>query len=161
MAEHFVAKGHRQLGMVSGDDARARVRVAAYGQAAQAAGLPEVIVAFTPAPSTLGGGRRGLAEVLVKQPEVTAVFCSSDTLALGALIEAQHLGLRVPQDLAVVGLGDQEFAKDTAPPLTTVRLDGTRIGQLAADMIVARSLDQPVDARRIDIGFAITQRSSS
>ena len=106
------------------------------------------------------GGRRGLAEILAQRPEVTAVFCSSDTLALGALVEAQHQGLRVPEDLAVVGLGDQEFAKDTAPPLTTVRLDGTRIGQLAADMIVARSLDQAVDAQRVDIGFSITQRSS-
>lgn len=161
VAEHFIAKGHRRLGMVSGDDARARVRVAAYAQTAQAAGLPEVTVAYTQAPSTLGGGRRGLAEILATRPEVTAVFCSSDTLALGALIEAQHQGLRVPRDLAVVGLGDQEFAKDTAPPLTTVRLDGTRIGQLAADMVVARSLDQPVPERRVDIGFSITQRSSS
>ncbi len=160
VAAHFIGNGHRQLGMVSGDDARARVRVAAYAQAAQAAGLPEVTVAYTPAPSTLGGGRRGLAEILAQRPKVTAVFCSSDTLALGALVEAQHQGLQVPQQLAVVGLGDQEFAKDTDPPLTTVRLDGTRIGQLAADMIVARTLDQPVDAPRVDIGFSITQRSS-
>ena len=66
------------------------------------------------------------------------MFCSTDLLALGVLIEAQTAGIAVPQRLAVIGFGDHEFARDLQPALTTVRIDGTRIGREAAACIVER-----------------------
>lgn len=155
------ARGHRQVGMVSADDQRARTRAAAYTARARQLGLPEALVAFTPAPSTMGAGRTGLADLLARAPGTTAVFCSSDMLALGALIEAKQRGIDVPGRLAVVGLGDQGFAADATPPLTTVRIDGTRIGTLAARMVVARSEGRAIDAPVVDIGFAIVERDSA
>ena len=53
-----------------------------------------------PAPGTLGSGRRGLADLLARHPGIDAVFCSSDMLALGAVIEAQSRGISVPEGLA-------------------------------------------------------------
>lgn len=161
VADYFASRGHRQLGIVSGNDARAQARIQAFKARAGELGLPPVTVSLTPSPSTLGAGRQGLADILMRAPATSAVFCSSDTLALGALIEAQHKGVDVPGTLAVMGLGDQEFAKDAPPALTTVRVDGTRIGQLAAELIVSRAEGRTVDQPRIDIGFSIVTRSST
>ena len=161
VVDFFHGRGHRHMAMVSANDERARARVTAFAARASSLGLPVVPAAFTPAPSTMGGGRAGLAELLARAPQVTAVFCSSDMLALGTSIEARERGLLIPQQLAIVGLGDQGFAADAAPPLTTVRIDGTRIGRLAAEMLVARVDGQPHDEAVVDIGFSIVERLSA
>ncbi|WP_088278903.1 LacI family DNA-binding transcriptional regulator [Ideonella sp. A 288] len=93
--------------------------------------------------------------------DIDAVFCSSDLLALGVLTEARVMGLRVPQDLAVVGFGDLEFAADLAPALTTVHIKGAEIGRQAAQFIVDRAEGRAVDPRVIDIGFSIVEREST
>ncbi len=161
VVDFFHGRGHRHIALVSASDERARARATAFADRAQALGLPPVQIAFSPAPSTMGAGRAGLAEVLARAPQTTAVFCSSDMLALGASIEARERSLSIPQQLAIVGLGDQSFAADAAPPLTTVRIDGTRIGRLAAEMVVARAERQPRGAAVVDIGFSIVERLST
>lgn len=155
------ARGHRAIGMVSAGDERALTRVAAFLQRCQALGIQAVPTAFTPAPSTMGAGRAGLADILQHSPQVSAVFCSSDMLALGASIEARERGLAVPAALAIVGMGDQQVAADAAPPLTTVRIDGTRIGRLAADLVINRAEGQPTAERVVDVGFSIVERQST
>jgi LacI family transcriptional regulator, gluconate utilization system Gnt-I transcriptional repressor len=67
----------------------------------------------------------------------------------------------VPEELAVVGFGDLAFAADLQPPLTTVRIDGTRIGRLAARFIIDRVEGREVGARVVDVGFAIARRESA
>lgn len=161
VVDYFAQRGHRHLGMVSANDSRAQTRIRAFEARAAELGLPPVTIALTTAPSTLGAGRQGLVEIMARMPATTAMFCSSDTLALGTLIEAQARGLAVPAQLAVMGLGDQEFAKDAPPALTTVRVDGTRIGELAAEMVVARAEGRPPTAYRVDVGFSIITRSST
>ncbi|WP_235579095.1 LacI family DNA-binding transcriptional regulator [Pseudorhodoferax sp. Leaf274] len=161
VVDYLHARGHRHVAMVSAGDPRALTRVTAFTGRAQALGLQTSLTAFTKAPSTMGAGRAGLAELLARAPGVTAVFCSSDMLALGAAVEARERGIAVPGQLAIVGMGDQSFAADAAPPLTTVRIDGTRIGRLAAEMVVARVEGQALDAAVVDIGFSIVERAST
>ena len=84
-------------------------------------------------------GRSDLTELLEQCPKLDAVFCSTDMAALGVLIEAKARGLRVPQDLAVMGFGDLGFAQQTDPPRSMVRIDGTAIGQRAAHFIMSRA----------------------
>ena len=98
--------------------------------------------------------------MLAHGADFDAVFCSSDLLALGVLTEAQALGMAVPDRLAVVGFGDLAFARDLHPALTTVRIDGTRIGTEAARCIVDRVEGRPVPERMVDIGFSIIERAS-
>jgi LacI family gluconate utilization system Gnt-I transcriptional repressor len=86
--------------------------------------------------------------------------CSSDLLALGVLTEAQAQGIDVPGRLAVIGFGDLDFSRDLHPALTTVRIDGSRIGREAARCIVDRAQGRPVPERVIDIGFSIVDRAS-
>ena len=83
--------------------------------------IAEVIVA----PSSVSVGKAALPELLARMPRLDAVFCGSDLLAIGVLGEAKRLGIDVPLQLAICGFGDLEFASETTPTLTTVRVDGT------------------------------------
>lgn len=155
------AKGRRRLAVVAGDDERSRRRHQAFQEAARAAGLREVSVVHVPAPTTLKSGRRALAELLTAAPDIDALFCSSDLLALGVMTEAQSRGIPVPHQLAVIGFGDLEFAADLHPALTTVRIDGTAIGRQAARFIVERAEGREVAQRVVDIGFSIVERETT
>jgi LacI family gluconate utilization system Gnt-I transcriptional repressor len=161
VADFFSQRGHSEVAIITADDSRARTRAKAYIDQSLASGAKTAECFFTTAPSTLGEGRRGLSQLLKAHPGITAVFCSSDSLALGASIEAQRLGIEVPKRLAIVGLGDQSFAQEAYPPLTTVRLDGTKIGALAAELMMARAERRPVENSVVDVGFYMIERDSS
>ncbi|MNV71996.1 HTH-type transcriptional regulator GntR [compost metagenome] len=161
MAEFLHERGHRHVAIITAGDARARARADAFIRRSKALGAQSAQVFFTTAPSTVGAGRKGLATLLQASPEITGVFCSSDSLALGTLIEAQHRGVRVPAQVAIVGMGDQSFAQDAQPALTTVRLDGTRIGVIAAELMIARAEGRPVDSPIVDVGFHMVIRDST
>ena len=160
VASFLHAKGRRQLAVVAGDDERSTRRHDAFLTTALALGLPPVRMVVVPAPTTLKSGRRALGELLAAEPDMDAVFCSSDLLALGVLTEAQARGIDVPGRLAVVGFGDLEFAADLHPALTTVRIDSTAIGQQAARFIVERAEGRDVKQRVVDIGFSIVDRGT-
>lgn len=157
VARFFLAKGWQRIAIASGDDQRALQRrdgfVAALGR--------EVPTALVPAPSNLALGRRALAELLQKDPKLQAVCCSSDGLAQGVLVEAAARGSRVPQDLAVFGFGDADFAAHLRPSLSTVRVDGAEIGRLAARLVLDRCQGRPVAQPVIDVGFRIVEREST
>jgi len=109
----------------------------------------------------MGHGRRALRDLLSRQVAIDGVFCSTDMLALGALIEAKERGMVVPNQLAVVGFGDLLIAPDTSPALTTVRIDGRKMGTLAAQLIIQRSSGAEVTERVHDIGFELVIRDSA
>jgi len=111
-------------------------------------------------PSQLGHGRTGLARALEADPGVDAIFASSDMIALGTLMEAQCRGLRVPEDLAIVGFGDFDFACNVTPALTTVRVDHEDIGRRTAGMLINRIEGIEPKQRIQDVGFTLVQRQS-
>jgi LacI family gluconate utilization system Gnt-I transcriptional repressor len=157
VAGYFLGKGWQRLGIATGDDHRATMRrdgfLAAVGHA--------VPTATVPAPSSLALGRQALADLLEQDPKIQAIFCSSDGLAQGLLVEAQSRGIRVPEDLAICGFGDADFAAHLQPSLTTVHVDGTAIGALAAQMIIDRCNGKTVTEPIVDLGFRIIERQST
>jgi LacI family transcriptional regulator, gluconate utilization system Gnt-I transcriptional repressor len=157
IAGYFLSKGWQRLGVATGDDHRGSMRregfVATVGR--------EVPTAVVPAPSSLALGRRAFSELMQKEPRLQAIYCSSDQLAQGVIVEAQVQGLRIPDDLAVCGFGDADFAAHMQPSLTTVHVDGIAIGQLAAQLIIERCRGQTVAQRVIDVGFRIVERQST
>ncbi len=106
-------------------------------------------------------GRERLARFLDQGGRADVVLCSSDLIAQGVLAEASRRGLSCPGDLAVVGFGNTESSALTVPALTTVRIDGTAIGERAAAVLLQRSRGQEPTSRRIDIGFEIVARESA
>jgi LacI family gluconate utilization system Gnt-I transcriptional repressor len=155
------AGGRRRLAVIAADDERALRRNAAFIAAAAELGLPTPVMHQVPAPAMMGGGRSGLRALLAQAPDIDGVFCSSDLLALGLLTEAAVLGIKVPEQLSVIGFGDIYFARDLQPALTTVRIDGTRMAREAARCIVERAEGRAVTERVIDIGFTLVDRASA
>jgi LacI family gluconate utilization system Gnt-I transcriptional repressor len=161
VAEYLLTRGARHPGIVSADDARAGLRRRGFEDGAARHGIRSVPVELVPTPTTLGAGRRALAALLDRHPETDAVFCSSDMMALGAITEAHARGIDIPGRLRVVGFGDNNFAADAHPALSTVRIDGTGIGRRAARFIIDRVEGRPVEQRVVDLGFELVSRDSA
>jgi len=160
VAEYLVGRGHRHFGVISADDARAEVRRMGFLSVLEKNRIDDVQTVHVPAPSNFRLGREGLARLLERGSLPRAVFCSSDTLAHGVLIEALARGLSVPGDLAIVGFADLDFAAHTFPPLSTVRIDRPAIGRRAAEALLGRIEGRPVE-RIVDIGFHVMARGTT
>lgn len=163
IAAHLLERGYRRIAILAVDDPRAARRNQGLQAGLARQGVEVAALQIMPLPATFQLGREGLARLLAQHPDLDAVVCSSDTLAHGVLTEAASRGMAVPRPLAVMGFGDLNFAAHTSPPLSSVRVDGARIGRLAAQAIVSRvegtaSTDAP---RLIDTGFELIQRDST
>lgn len=162
VARYLAERGYRHAAVISADDVRARRREAAFVATIRTLpGMAEPVVDWVTAPTNLKQGRQALARLLDTRDEIDCVFCSSDLLALGVLTEAHARGIAVPSRLGVVGFGDLAFAADVHPPLTTVRIEGARIGEQAARFIIQRAAGEDVPQRVVDIGYSIVSRGSA
>lgn len=161
VSRYLHAAGKTRQAVLSGDDARARLRANSLVRTAVELGLPEPLVHYMPAPTTHAQGRAGLRALQQAGQGIDAVFCSSDLMAAGVLTEAAVQGLSVPQQLAVVGFGDMEIAASMSPSITSVHVDGAAIGAQAADMIAQRANGQWPAQSVVEIGFQIVARDSA
>lgn len=162
MARHIVERGHRRIGLVWSDDDRATRRRQACVETLEQAGLEIVGCELEAVPVNMGHGREAMARLLARGVAMDAVICSIDLLAQGVMAEAQSHGLRVPQDLAVMGFGNLEFAAHTHPRLSTVNVDGGRIGLRTAELLLQRiegSLGRGEQME--DVGFNLVVREST
>lgn len=153
--------GKTRQAVLAGDDERARLRADSFVRTATRLGLPEPVSRYMPAPTTHAQGREGLRQLLSEDRRIDAVFCSSDMMAAGVLTEAAVQGLKVPDDLAVLGFGDADIASSMSPSISSIRVDGAAIGLQAAEMIAARAAGQWPAAPVVQIGFQIVPRESA
>jgi len=160
VAQHFIACGRRRPAIVSANDARARARHDGFVQTMARHGVPSVADVSVSPPSSVALGREKLAEILDAGGDIDCVFCGSDLLALGVLGEARERAIAVPDALSVCGFGDLEFAAEMRPALTSVRVDGKRIGTAAADCLIAR-LRGASGESSVDVGFEIVSRDTA
>jgi LacI family transcriptional regulator, gluconate utilization system Gnt-I transcriptional repressor len=160
VAERFIARGARHPALVSANDARALARRRGFIDTLRAQGCNEIAEVLVAPPSSVALGRDGLGQILAQCPAVDAIFCSSDLLALGVVSQARKLGIAIPGRMAVCGFGDLDFAADTTPALTTVRVDGKRIGATAARCLIER-LGGAVERAVVDVGFEVVERDTS
>ncbi len=87
---------------------------------------------------TIVAGRIATRALLTRHPELTAICCTTDTLAMGALFECRALGIHVPKDVSVAGFSDLEIVAELDPPLSTVHIPADRIGTAIADFLLDR-----------------------
>ncbi len=131
--QHLAALRHKRIAFISGPltlkSAMARKR--AFSQAMSEIGLsvhPEYLVEGD---HTMDGGIEAMSKLLALPSRPTAVLCSNDMTAIGAMRESYDQGVVVPTDLSVVGFDDIRFAQFVTPPLTTVRMSQTEIARMA------------------------------
>ncbi|QDL94991.1 LacI family DNA-binding transcriptional regulator (plasmid) [Paroceanicella profunda] len=162
VADFAYEAGHRRAGVVSAGDERARRRIDAFSERFTQRSGVAVGQALFPAQASLECGRNGLSRLIDEQGlRDGLVFCSSDLLAHGVLIEAQARGLSVPGEIAVIGFGDQDFGAWTTPAITTVRVDRAAFGHAAAQALLHRFEGRTDGASVIDLGFEIVRRGSA
>lgn len=160
---HLLEQGRRRIGLIAARmDPRALRRVDGYRDAMRNAQLldPRLMVT-TPVPTSVTIGGTLLADLLAQAPDVDAVFCINDDLALGVLFECQRQQISVPEKIAIMGFNDMEFMAMAVPALTSVRTNRYEMGRKAVAMltetIAGRRPAQPI----VDLGFELMARASS
>jgi DNA-binding LacI/PurR family transcriptional regulator len=138
--EHVIELGHDRIGFVAGHEYALPTREKMLGHldALRAASLKDGLVAYST--FTVSGGREALRELLSKpdSDRPTAVICSSDLMAIGALQEASASGREVPRDLSIVGFDGIDAASWTTPPLTTVEQPIDEIARTAVEVLTGQ-----------------------
>lgn len=164
MTRHLVAGGRRRLAFVGAMmqlDHRAAQRADGFrDSAAEASGVSSTVIEL-PDRSSVAGGVHALAELLAAAPRPEAIYFSNDVLALGALFECQRRGLRVPEDIAIAGFGDLDFAAHCVPSLTTTRPPREAIGRETAMILLGRFAGQEPARRVVDLGAELIVRRSA
>jgi LacI family transcriptional regulator len=142
---HLHGLGHRRIATLTGMiDSRPGIdRLRGYRAAVQALGLAyrDEYVAY--GDFYAESGREATARLLALAEPPTAIFAASDLMAIGAERAAAEAGLRVPEDLSVVGFDDIQLAPHLNPPLTTLRQDKLGLGAAAGDALIARIAGAP------------------
>ncbi len=142
---HLIDAGHTELAFINGPAnlAQCRDRLSGAAAAVAEAGLaPDALRVLETPQLDVACGRDAGARLLGLSPRPTAVFCANDLLALGVLQAMFSAGVRVPEQLALVGYDDIEFAAAAAVPLTSVRQPAARIGSTAAELLIEESSEQ-------------------
>ena len=140
-AEHLLERGHRRIAFVGGSSGLPQVQERHRGveeAVLETAGSDDALVVFSPAKLVVATGREA-AEAIIGMPagrRPTAAICANDLLALGMLQEMTRHGVRVPDEFAIVGYDDIEFASAAAVPLSSVRKPRQDLGRRAAELLL-------------------------
>ncbi len=160
----LIKLGRQKIGFVLGHlDVRAAARLSGYKQAMNEANLPwQNLITSLPQLSTVALGA-AILKMLSEQKKIPeAVFCIDDNLALGALMESQRLGLRIPEDISILGFHDLEFAAYTSPTLSSVATHRYELGKRAANSaITAITSKSGFEICQIDMSYKIVERQST
>lgn len=159
---HLLELGHRKVHHIAGpsDSDPALARAAAWRATLENAGIrpPEALIGDWSAESGYELGRR-----LTAEPDVTAVYCSNDEMAIGAIRAFHEAGLKVPEDISVVGFDDLALSSHLPVPLTTVRQDFHAIGEQAVHLVLEQIQSRTPGApnRRVTIPTSLIVRATT
>jgi LacI family transcriptional regulator len=160
---HLLDLGHRQIAYVGGPAAAAcnQARMHGYRGAMEAGGAPVPDGYVRTGRFSYEHGIAGGAALLDLPAPPTAVFAGSDETALGVIEAARIRGLRIPDDLSVVGFDDTPVARLAAPPLTTVRQPLREMGAVAVRTALRLAAGEPVDSHHVELATELVVRQST
>ncbi len=146
---HLAGHGHRRIAFIGGpeDSSAHHERLQGYQDAMQTAGLPVEPGLHVSGRFLYEGGRLAAEKLLSLADKPTAIFSANDEMAMGVLDIANSHGIKVPDQLAVVGFDDIQAAAYTRPPLTTMRQPMKRLGEVAAQLLLYRLSDRNAPLR--------------
>ncbi|WP_055529787.1 LacI family DNA-binding transcriptional regulator [Streptomyces graminilatus] len=159
---HLTGLGHRRIAMISGPDHPfCLARLAGYTSALTEAGLPVEPDLVVKTLLTREDGRTAARELLARTDRPTAVFTANDMQAMGVYQAARELGLRIPQDLSVVGFDDVPAVAWADPPLTTVHQPLAEMAAAATELALALGRGEDVPQSGVEIATTLTVREST
>ena len=165
ITKHLYETGKKKvafLGINRIDDTRGSLRKLGYLDVASE-NHKAIIELQTPNSGFFGPdyGALGLSLIIDQWLDVDAIVCASDAIAFGVYCEALRRGIRVPQELAISGFGDFDYAKANGIGLTTVHIDGEKIGHETANLVDKSNNGVEISGTIIDVGFQIIRRQTS
>jgi LacI family transcriptional regulator len=161
---YLIERGHRRIGMVAGeeDTPPRELRVRGYREALSARGLLFDSMLVRGAEFNEAGGHQAAQELLRLPERPTAIFAANDLMAFGAMAAVREAGLRIPDNVAVVGFDDIPAARLVEPPLTTIAQYPERLGARAAELLLERlRAETPPVGRQIPMPFDLVVRASA
>lgn len=158
---YLVDLGHRRVAMLAGlarNNDRAAARIAGVRLALKRAGLSLPKQHLIEQPYGLAEAREGLRMLMATQPQPTAIVCGNDVLALGALLEAQKLGIAVPEQLSIIGFDDLDMARHIRPALTTLHVPTQLLWRTVAERVIAALEQAPLQlATEVEVELVVRE----
>ena len=162
-ARHLLDLGHRRIGLISGPTGYlcAHARLEAWRVALDTAGTPVDTALVRAGHFSVHDGLQAAQELLSLPDRPTAVLCGNDLQALGVYEAARRAGLRIPDDLSVVGFDDVDLARWAPPPMTTVRQPFTEMGEAAAHLLLTLATGKSPTQTRVELATTLVVRDST
>lgn len=136
-ARHLAGLGHRRIGFIGGPAlSTALLRRRGFLDELRASSLAPPAAWIASGNFEIDGGRRAMSAILASLPRPTAIFCANDPVALGAVYTAREAGLRVPEDISIMGAGNIEGPHHPNPYLTTIEWPQEELGRAAARLLL-------------------------
>ena len=159
---YLIERGHTRIGMLSGRLGPYNARATGYRQALAEHQIPYESDLIRVTDFTETGGQAGMRALLGRSAPPTAVFAANDLMAIGALVTIREAGLRVPQDIAMIGFDNIPAARVVYPTLTTVTQFQEQLGRRAAEMLFERlNNTAPEGGRSVEMPYEIITRESA
>ena len=163
--KHLLVNGHKKIAMMSGADHPSILeREEGYRKAMHEHELDPVIIkteSVSPGDGlSPSDGIKGIQNILEDAPETTAVFCSNDNQAIGAIIKLQELGINVPDQISIIGFDNIVSGNFTTPPISTVHVDRTSLGKIAVQLLINRIHNPERALIRTIVGTTLIERAS-
>jgi len=160
--QYLIDKGYTRIACIGGpkDKTPARMRLDGYRKAMQQAGLPIPDGYETVGDFEFLGGLTAMHALLALNPPPQAVFTCNDAMAVGVYHALHQAGLRVPEDMAVIGYDDIELARYMTPPLTTIHQPKDELGELAVDVLIHRMAQPSLVQQRLQLTPELVERGS-
>lgn len=160
VTKQIMAAGKRTIAYFGARlDTRTRLRMEGYDRAVTEAGIIPFHV-LTEEHSSFSMADDLLDRALADKPELDAVFCTNDDIAIGVLMSAQRRGIKVPEQLSVVGYNALDIGTMVTPRLTSVDTPRFEIGVKSAELLIARLKGEEIESDRVDMGYHITKGES-
>jgi LacI family transcriptional regulator len=159
---HLLGLGHRRIGAITGplSGLATRRRLMGYHSAQVGAGIMPDPALEVEGDYLIGGGAAGAKRLLDLPEPPTAILAFNDSMAVGALSAARARGLRIPEDLSIVGFDDTVEAEIAYPPLTTVRQPLKELGRMAVDLLFRLMAEQWSEPLHVELATRLVTRSS-
>ena len=163
VVDHLVDLGHRHIAMMAGiskDNDRAKDRIAGVRERLESKGLSLPAPSVVEVEYSVADSRKAFQHII--KPDTTALICGNDVIAYGALLEAQSLGLAVPEHLSITGFDDLNLSSQLSPALTTVQVGAEVMGETAAKrLITAVESEEPVGSTQLHTRLIVRETTGA
>ena len=163
LTQYLINLGHVRFGAIANvppSNDRSRARLDGIQKALSDAGIRLEPTQIIRADFSLAQGRSALRQLMSDHPDISAVICTTDTLAIGAMAEARKLGLEIPRQLSITGFDDVEIAAQVDPALTTISVPAAEIGRGAADYLINAIAGLPIP-KSVQLPYRLIMRGST